>query len=340
MKDATLGRQHLDGAKGARRRRRIRVGQYADGEEGGGLGHRERAVEIAVDLWLGAGEVEAEPFPLDCRRDPQANVAGLAARVVLQHVLGGVRSVRKAGERGARAALRVVEDLRHPGAQDADPVLAGELEQAPLAGEVGGPLGAEVGEPLHRVAHLVRQPRELLVRGAGRGDHHALVLQALGVGRHARRGRATHVGVMGAAGGEPEQLASLLAAGRGEDRRDQGDVREVGPSSVGIVEDPQVAGVLLGVQDRRDRVRHGSEVDGNVLGLHHQLARGVEERRRAVAPFLDVGGIRGAHEHRPHLLAGGSKGADQHLERDRVEPRARFLATRRPWSQFVASMVP
>ena len=57
--------------------------------------------------------------------------------------------------------------------------------------------------------------------------------------------------------------------------------------------------------------------------------RGVEQRRRAVAPLLDVGRVRRADQHRAHLLAGGAKRADQHLERDRVEAGGRARAHRR-----------
>ena len=60
-----------------------------------------------------------------------------------------------------------------------------------------------------------------------------------------------------------------------------------------------------------------------MLGLHHQLARGVEERRRAVVALLDVGRVGGADQHRAHLVAGGAQAADHHLEGDRVEASGR-----------------
>ena len=48
---------------------------------------------------------------------------------------------------------------------------------------------------------------ELGVVGAGRRDHHALLVERRESGRHAARGRPADVGVVGAAGGEAEQLA-------------------------------------------------------------------------------------------------------------------------------------
>ncbi len=81
----------------------------------------------------------------------------------------------------------------------------GELQEPPLAGEVGGPLSAEVGEPLGRVPHLWRRARSFVVRSRGR-YHQALLLEAGRVDGHARRSGASHVGVVGAARGEAEQL--------------------------------------------------------------------------------------------------------------------------------------
>ena len=63
-----------------------------------------------------------------------------------------------------------------------------------------------------------------------------------------------------------------------------------------------------------------------MLGLHHQLAAGVEERRRAVAPLLDVRRVGGADQHRAHLLADRAKRAGQDLQGDRVERPASWLA--------------
>ena len=46
---------------------------------------------------------------------------------------------------------------------------------------------------------------------------------------------------------------------------------------------------------------------------------GVEERRRGVAALLDVRGVRGADQHRAHLLARRPQRAGDHLQLDRVE---------------------
>ena len=106
------------------------------------------------------------------------------------------------------------------------------------------------------------------------------------------------------------------------------DVGQVGAAAVGVVEDPGLAGPLLEVEHGGDRVGHRAEVDGDVLGLHHQLAAGVEERGRAVVALLDVGRVGGADQGRAHLLAGGAQAADHHLQRDRVEAAHRCASAR------------
>ena len=164
----------------------------------------------------------------------------------------------------------------------------GQLGEPPRADPVGGGLGAQVGEALAREAHLRGELLQGAGIGAGRRDHHALLLERGRARRHAAGGRPADVGVVGAAGGEADHLA------RGEDGRDQGDVGQVGAALVGVVEDPRVAWALLQLEYGGDRVRHRAEVDGDVLGLHDQLSGGVKERGRAVVALLDVGRVGGA----------------------------------------------
>ena len=308
------GRVDLDRPVGAGAGRRLGVGEDADREECRRFGHRERAVEVAVVLRVGAAEVEPQRLARDRRRDPQDDVAAGLAGVVLEHVLGPVGAVGEGGEGGAGAALGVGEDLRHSLAQQGGSMALRELGEAALADPVGGLLGAEVGEALVRRPHPLGQPLEQAPLDPGRRDHDALVRERVREGRHPARRRAADVGVVGAAGGEAEQLAG------DEDGRDQGHVRQVGAAAVGVVEDPGDARLVALAEHGGDRVGHRAEVDGDVLGLHHQLAGGVEQRGRAVVALLDVGRVSGADQRRAHLVAGGSQPADQHLQRDRVEP--------------------
>ncbi len=109
-----------------------------------------------------------------------------------------------------------------------------------------------------------------------------------------------------------------LAAGV-EHRRDDRDVGQVGAARERVVEHPRRAvGVVL-ARDGGDRVGHRAEVDGDVLGLHDELAVGVEERARGVAALLDVRGVARADQHRAHLLADRAQSAGGDAQRDRVQ---------------------
>ena len=137
------------------------------------------------------------------------------------------------------------------------------------------------------------------------------------------------VGVVGAGGGEAEQLAVV------EGGRHDGDVGQVGAAGVGIVEDPRDARGVVAVAHGGDRGGHRAEVHRYVLGLHDHLAGGVEERRRAVAALLDVGAVGRAHQHGAHLLARGAQRAGRDLQGDGIDAHARSST-----SVPVSSVVP
>jgi hypothetical protein len=183
----------------------VGVGQDPYREERRRFRHRERAVEVPLHLRVGAGEVEGQLVAGDCRHDAQGDVTRLAAGVVLEHVLGGVGPVGQGGHGGAGAALGVGEDLVHPGAQQPGAVALGELGQAQGTDPVGGALGAQVGEPLLRKAHLRGEVAQPLRAGRRRGDDDALFRERPRVGGHAAGGRPADVRVMGAAGGEADR---------------------------------------------------------------------------------------------------------------------------------------
>ena len=201
-----------------------------------------------------------------------------------------------------------------------------ELGDPPLAHRQRSLLCAQVGEPLAGASHPLGELREGRIAHPGRRDHDALLLETSGVGGHPSRRRPADIGVVRAARGKPDQAPG------GEDRSDQRDVRKVGPSRERIVQHPEVAGAVLLAEDRGHRVGHRAEVDRDVLGLHHELALGVEEGGGAVVAFLDVRREGGADEHRSHLVASRAKGAHEDLEGDRVQAHScSFCATTVPF---------
>src|SRR4249919_1856945 len=247
VEQRSLGGSDGHRAPGAGRRRRVRVADDADGVEAGRLGHRERAVEVAGDLIRAAREVEIQRVPPNGGADTQRNVA-IAA---LEDVLCRALAVGHLRERGPRAPLRVVEDLAGRGPEQLPAMPLGELPQPAVAGQVRCPLRPQVGQPLLRVPHPPGQLTEDRVVRARRGNDHALLVQRHRERRHAARRRAADVGVMGAAGGEADQPLIV------EDRRDQGDVREVGPAAVGVIEDPEIALVVFFADDHGEEHHEG-----------------------------------------------------------------------------------
>ena len=173
-------------------------------------------------------KVERERVARDRRaqRDSQIALPGL------EHVLGRVRAVGEFVDTCTRAPLRVVEHggERLPQRVAADAVV--ELLQAANANVAGRELSAQVGAALPGLAHLGGEAVDRSVVEHLRLDHDALVGERAAVGRHRPRGRAADVGVMGAVGGERDQLIT------GEHRGDHRDVGQMGAAAVRVVEDP------------------------------------------------------------------------------------------------------
>ena len=211
----------------------------------GGLRDRQRAVEVAVDLRRGAGEVDLERVARDGHRAAHGQVARLVRgrRPRARRRRGRCR--RGSSRSRARAALGVVEHLRHRALPAAPrPWRSASSLEAPCGEPVGGQLGAQVGLALARARACapIRSPSSRsssspAAREPGRRDHDALLVEARRAGRHAARDLAADVGVVGAGGGEAGRAGRR---GRGARRRDVGQVRA---APVGVVQDPDVAGL-------------------------------------------------------------------------------------------------
>ena len=169
-----------------------------------------------------------------------------------------------------------------------------------------GQLGAKIAAALVRRARVRRNEPDQPVVEPGRRDDQSLLEELARPGRKARRLHAANVCVVGPADGEAE--------GR---TRDEGDVGEMRSARVGIVQGPDLSRRGAALHYGRDGLGHGTEMNGDVLGLHDHPAAVIEQRRRAVAPFLDVRREGRPDEHGAHLLGDGKKRAADHLELDR-----------------------
>ena len=254
---------------------------------------------LPVVLRRRAGEVDLDLVARDRDRGPDLE----RALERLEDVGGLVAPVRELGERRADDAVRVAVELVHRGRDGLLAAPLDELLEPPLGEQVRGDLGPQVAAPLVRVAHVREQQRQHLVVEPDRRDDHALLVELARLGGQARRLHAADVRVVRARDGEAAR-----------DARDDRDVRKVRAPRVRVVEDVELAGLRVAGLHGRDRLGHGSEVDGDVLGLDDHAAALVEERGRAVAPLLDVGREGRADEDGAHLLRRRPQRGTDHLE--------------------------
>jgi hypothetical protein len=181
---------------------------------------------------------------------------------------------------------------------------------------VGRHLGAEVGQALAR--DLAVQQDQFLHVGLqlafpvqpDRRDAQAFLIDV---------GMAP-VGEIGVVGGVDRPAGDLAII---EDRLGQHDVGQVRSAALeGVVADEDIAGPDLrqrvAPHDVRDDADEAAEMHRDVFGLAQRVAPDVEQRRRAVAPLLDVGGIAGADQRFAHLLRDRGKGAADDFDGDRV----------------------
>ena len=252
------------------------------------MGDRERTVHVALVLVRRAGEVEAQRVAVNTCPQPQLQIP--LGR--LQHVARLPLARAEPGDRCPRTPLRVVQCGGHRLAHRVQPVPAGELRQPRGPRAVRRELGAEVRHPLARSPHPLHDAAqhlavELAAPHEPRGlEHDALLVEPTRVRGHAARDPAADVRVVRAARRVPGQLTLHV------NRRHHGDVREVGPAAVRVVQHPGVAllGVLLA--HGLDGGGHRAQVHGDVLGLHGHLAVRVEDGGRGVAALLDIGRVR------------------------------------------------
>ena len=301
------GARTVTGHESAAGRLEVGRGEAANDVEARRARDGERAVEVAVDLGVSACEVDLDRVAGD--RDGCPDLDQPVPPLELIRSL--VAAVRELPQRRSHDALRVREQRVHrrgdPIATSAGAQLLDALVREPVRGE----LRAQVSPALVRVPHLRDEPVDgRVVETRGR-DHDALVLEHPRVGREASRFRASHVGVVGACHREAERCP-----------RDDRQVGKVGAAGVRVVEDPRLARRGVVRTNRRDRLGHRAEVDGDVLRLRDHPPVGVEERGRAVTALLDVRREGRAHEDRAHLLGDRAQRAPDHLQLDGDHPAA------------------
>ena len=250
-------------------------------------GYGEGAVYVAANGVGGAREVYLHRVALHGHRGLYGDVI-VGDAVALHAVLGGVLPVGEVADGLACALLCVRDDLIEGGE---DRVLASavyKLGEALFCDVVRGDLGpqvtapeaggADVGEEeVHHVGHVFAVAHQ-----THRRDDDALLEDLARVARHGAGTHPAHVGVVGPRHRVPDNLSLV---GDGRDERYVGQMR---PARVRVVYGEDVARLRVAAHYGSNGLGHRPEVDGDVLGLGDHQALLVEERRRAVAPLLDV----------------------------------------------------
>ena len=235
-------RDDLDRPHGPVVLRDLGVEEVGEGHHHRGSGVRPRGVEEASDLGVGVGEVHPEIASRDGRRRADGDVR-VAAPVVVEERRPLVGAVLPPGDDRPRLGLHGVEDPVGGVRDRVRPQLVDELEEAALPETHRADLGREVPQEVAGVADIdLEHPHDVLaelapVVEAKRGDPEAL-LPDLGGGRVVGSvGGPADVRVVGAVQG-PEQEPIAC-----EHRQTGGQIREVAPPVVGIVQQEHVARV-------------------------------------------------------------------------------------------------
>ena len=298
-------RRGANGDRGecASRSGQVGRGQAADDVEARRAGDRERAVEVAAML-IGAvpsKSMSIESPAIVTAARSSSSPSGVSSASAPSNLPSG-----RSPSRPRDDPLGVREKLVHRGCDASSSSSSAELVDSAVCERVRRELSAKVATALVGVPHAGDEALEGRCVESRRRDHHAFLRERLRPGREAAGLRASDVGVVRAGDRIPERRP-------GDDR----EVRKVCSTRVRVVEDPGLPrrGILLA--NRGDGLRHRAEVNRDVLGLRDHAPFLVEERGRAVAALLDVGGERGADEHCAHLLGDRAEAAADHLQLDR-----------------------
>ena len=324
-----------DGAEVSGVRRQGRVRHRLDRVVDGGQRGRERHVAGARDLPVGAGEVEVDPVAADRDLDLEADDP-VGHPVVVEDFLVPVGSVRQRRNLGPRPGLRVVEERPRTPVDGVRPEAGEALLDATDPGGVGRNLRPEVPFALARGAGV--ETHELddvaaelpLVEQLDGRDPQPLLEDARAIGALAARHLAADVGVVGDVGDERHQPAIE------EDRARKCQIGQVRSAAhVRIVREEAVTGAetvrRIAPGDVLHETEEGAQMEGGDRGQGEEVARGVEDRDRAVAPFLDVRRVRGLDQGGHHLVGRGREAVRDDLGGDWIATRfhRRFPAERR-----------
>ncbi len=314
IEDRSRLRRHLQRARqaGIGRHGRVddRLHRVIDRGEERGVDHVQPGAQLRRT-------VEMEPHLLASHFDLDRELDLAVDLHIVEAVGESIDAVGNVRDAGAHPSLRIVLQRLAGSEHRRNPVFRAQLLHAPDTQAIGGHLRSQIGKPLTR--NLAIEQDQLL--------HLGLQL-ATAVQANRRDAEPLLVDMRMAAVGEVRMVRGVDRPGDDvpgdEDRLGQHDVGQMrGAALIGIVADEDVAGAYaadgMSLHYVRQEFEETTEVHRDVLGLAERLAMHVEERRRAIATFLDVGRIAGAHQCFAHLLGDRGESAADDFDGDRID---------------------
>ena len=260
-----------------------------------GRGHRHRAVDVTLDLLGRAGEVHRDRGSRHVYPHANSNVP-MTETIVVEDILEFVSTAGDLCKRLPGDGSSILIQSANPFAILLRPVKRDDTLQTCESDSVCAHLGKEVVERRllfggSVIAVIVESRQqleglrdELAVAFHHHRGYHESFLFETSRDRHRAGGCPSDVGVVSAVGHECNYRSFE------ETRCNEGDVRQMRPTQVRIVENHHVTG--LPVQPAHHvahRKSHAAQVHGYVRSLGEELSLRVEQRTGEIQSILDVG---------------------------------------------------
>ena len=224
----------------------------------------------------------------------------------------------------AHAAFRIVEERINRFVQRVRTQFGMQrLPPLPTCG-TGRPLRAQVPLALLRCPDVgEHQPHHIVLHhttalNAHRWNDQPFLKQLGGPKRHAPRAHPTNIRMVCAHGGIADNPRRIV---RIRNRFNHGEVGQVRAPMRGIIQQEDVARCRTTGTHRRDRLRHGTKVNGNVRRLRHHPASRVKQRAAGIAALPNVRRNTAALQQPTHLLGKHGNTLREHRELKRIKAR-------------------
>ncbi len=314
VQDRAVGRRHVDG-----------TGQPGIGQNAG-VDHRfhnvidrrqqrrARHVDGGADLRRG---FERQGQRIACHRQGDGQGDRIVEIEIVEHILEPPAPIGQGSDTRAHLALGIIQQRLARGQHDVDPMALAQFGEPLHAHPVRRHLRAQIRQTFAR--DLAIQQDQLLdiflqnpsAVQADRGDPQALLVDM-------RMSPVDEIGMMRQVHRPGDQGVI------DKDRLGQNDIGQMGAAAaIGVIANKDIAGaqilyVVIG-QQHRDEIQETAQMDRDMFGLAQGPALAIKQRGRTIAPFLDIGRIRGAHQRLSGFLDNRRQRRSNDFHGDRIQ---------------------